>query len=261
MSTIEQLKGIAFRSARLTAGLRGLRTLLHYLRGTPHEREFAFLRDPHFAGGVFLDLGANIGQSALSANAVQPTLRILSLEPNPACEPGLKMAKRLLGNAFQYRLVGVGAELGTLQLYVPVRNSRMLLEEGTLERKGLETEASRKRNGRPEVDFSVAVIDVAIVTVDSLDVVPTVVKMDLQGLELAALQGMRRVLRESAPTLMVERGRVHADVVRFLSAIGYDEYYWDGARLERGEDEGALNSIFLPPRHALRSDNVLRTES
>ena len=246
-SAAEAIKGILFKSAWLTAALRQVRVLLYYLRGKPHEADFNFLRSPVFSSGLLLDLGANIGQSAISVAAVQPGLRVESIEANPACEPGLKTAAFLLGKRrrFHYRVVGVGARTGVLAFHVPVRSSRMLLQEGTFDAESLLSAACVARMGVRDRDYTVTVISIPMVTVDSLNLSPRVVKMDLQGLELAALSGMEQTLARSRPVLMIEIGEHHDDIVKVLLAHGYARYHWDGAQLRPGVRADTLNAIFI----------------
>ena len=247
-SPAEAIKGVLFKSERLTALLRQLRVLLYFLRGKPHEEDFNVLRHPSLASGLLLDLGANIGQSAISVAAVQPGLQVESIEANPACEPGLRTAAWLLRRRqrFHYRVVGVGASTGVLGFHVPVRSSRMLLQEGTFDLDSLMSPASVARMGVPGRDYTVAVVaSIPVITVDSLNLSPRVVKMDLQGLELAALQGMAQTLARAHPVLMIEIGERHEDIVQLLAGHGYVRYHWDGKQLQAGVRDDTLNAIFI----------------
>lgn len=244
-SLTEAIKRQVFKSPALTAALRRLRVLLHYLARQPHEADFNFLRHPAFASGLLLDLGANIGQSALSVHKVQPGLRVLSIEANPACEPGLGLTRRLLGSNFSYRLLGVGAQAGDLPFHVPVRASRMLLEEGTFALDSLQSVASVARLGRQGQDYTLHTLQIPVLPVDALGLAPRVVKMDLQGLELPALAGMRQTLLRHHPALMLEVGDGQPAVVAWLAALGYAPYFWDGQALQPGQRSSSLNAMFL----------------
>ena len=245
MNPAEPIKDILFRSEFLTAALRRLRVLLHYARGRPHEADFHFLRDSALSSGLLLDLGANIGQSALSVAAVQPGLEIFSIEANPACEPGLKTAAALLGGRFRFRVVGVGSASGELDFHVPVRSSRMLLEEGTFDPASLLSDNSKARLGLQGRDYQLKIISVQLLTVDSLRLAPRVVKMDLQGLELAALKGMAQTIHRAHPVFMIEIGERHDQIVQFLVARGYSRWHWDGQALRLGVRVDTLNAIFI----------------
>lgn len=243
----EAIKSVVFKSELLTSALRRLRVCLYYWSGKPHEEDFNFLRDPAFSSGVLLDLGANIGQSAISVAVVQPGLQVESIEANPACESGLKTTAFLIGKRrrFHYRLVGVGAGEGTLGFHVPVRSSRMLLQEGTFDPQSLLTPASVGRMGVRDRDYTVTVISVPVVTVDSLNLSPRVVKMDLQGLEMSALRGMTQTLARSHPVLMIEIGEGQEEITDFLAERGYARYHWDGRQLQPGVRADTLNAIFI----------------
>jgi len=243
----EHIRSVLFKSPALTSALRATRALTYYFSRSPHEADFCFLADPKYKGGFLLDLGANIGNSAISATKVQPSLRVFSVEANPACESGLKMTRRVLGGRFEYRLVGVGAQPGQLAFFVPERSSRMLLEEGTFERSSLESKASLERIGRIGVDYELKTLSIPMVTVDSLNLQPTIVKMDLQGLEMQALNGMRQTIERCWPTFMIEIGEHHDEVEAFLVGLGYKTCHWDGQTLQPGVRPDTLNAIFVRP--------------
>lgn len=248
MSFSEPIRALLFKSSQLTKVLRAVRVMRHYLDSKPHEEDFRFLADPRFRDGFLLDLGANIGHSAISAVKVQPALQVYSVEANPACEAGLKMTRRLLGTRFNYKLVGVGANAGRLDFFVPVRASRMLLEEGTFELATLSSVAAIDRMGRSGVDYELTTLNVPMVTVDSLNLHPTVVKMDLQGLEMQALLGMRETILRCWPTFMIEIGDHHPEVQYFLTELGYRAHHWNGSRLQMGVRPDTLNAIFIKDR-------------
>lgn len=248
-SFAEILKGVLFRSSAATSGLRSLRVAFHHFSREPHEADFGFLADPRFRNALMLDLGANLGQSALSANKIQRSIQIFSIEANPGCRSGLEMTKRLLGERFRYQLTGVGAATGELEFYVPVRASRMLLEEGTFDPATLASPASVTRLGVNGVDYSVHVQRIPVIAVDSLSLSPQIVKMDLQGFELEALKGMRETIERSRPVFLIEIGETHSDVEKFLRNLGYVERFWNHSGFSNSSPEGgALNAIFLPEK-------------
>jgi len=242
----EAFKSLIFRSSLLTGLLRRLRVLhMFYLVREPHEADFWFLADARYKNGFLLDLGGNIGNSAISAYKVQPSLRVFSIEANPACGVSLSMTRRLLGHQFDFRLIGVGADVGEMDFYVPVRSSRMLLEEGTFELSTLDSPASIARMGRRGIDYQVSTMRIPLTTVDVLNLQPSVVKMDLQGLEMQALKGMRETIERCWPTFMIEIGEHHEEVRDFLEAAGYQSYHWDGKALQLGTPAQTLNAIFI----------------
>jgi hypothetical protein len=61
--------------------------------------------------GLFLDVGANVGQSAMSFRIFNRQARILSIEPNPDLEPDLRIV-RLVGRC-DYLMVSADERLRT----------------------------------------------------------------------------------------------------------------------------------------------------
>jgi hypothetical protein len=50
---------------------------------------------------------------------------------------------------------------------------------------------------------------------------PTVVKIDVEGAEVAVLEGMRRVLAEHRPVVICELHGTHAAFVELCRSVGY----------------------------------------
>src|SRR5690349_3822915 len=74
----------------------------------PHEKDYFGLKLLLPEGdGLFLDIGANDGVSALSFRRINSTYAIFSVEPNPIQEPSLQRVKRRL-KRFEFRLCAAG---------------------------------------------------------------------------------------------------------------------------------------------------------
>ena len=91
----------------------------HYL--LPHDKSYRALR--HFIAatpsGLFLDVGANDGISALSFRKFDKDYKILSLEPNFKLEEDLKKI-RLTDPHFEYKMVGASSKATRLQFFVQI---------------------------------------------------------------------------------------------------------------------------------------------
>ena len=93
----------------------------------PHDKSYNALK--HFVAanpsGLFLDVGANDGISALSFRRFSRSYDIFSVEPNRMLEPALKRLKAR-DLQFDYRIIGAGAVRTRLQFHVPVYRGIML---------------------------------------------------------------------------------------------------------------------------------------
>ncbi len=94
--------------------------IIHLSLFLPHDKDYLGLK--HFINldhGLFLDIGANDGISALSFRRLNKNWSILSLEPNTIHEKSLMRLMNKI-QPFNYLLVGAGEREAEVQLYTPV---------------------------------------------------------------------------------------------------------------------------------------------
>jgi FkbM family methyltransferase len=214
---------------------RGLDVGRYLLRGS-HEADFRYFR--RFAGcdGLFLDVGANAGMSALSYRVMDRSSRILSLEPNPYHEPALRRVQRLLGDDFEFRLHGAGEFKERLALHVPFYRAVPLTGDASVHLAEAQRSWTLRELGigdpstHPDVSFRS--VEILVRPVDDLELRPHAVKIDVQGAELAVLRGMRRTLERERPILLVEDSPETPAIAQELHPIGYR-----GSRYEVRTDE------------------------
>ena len=164
----------------------------------PHEPDFALFAALQGTSGLFLDIGANSGQSARSLRIFNTSLDILSFEPNRLLEPELRFTRRLLGPKFRYRMQGLGSSNQRTMLYVPMIGPTPQTPWATADRQLLESSRSsiERELGRA---FEIAEVPITICRGDDMRFRPMVIKIDVEGLELDVLQGLEATLaRERA---------------------------------------------------------------
>jgi FkbM family methyltransferase len=193
----------------------------------PHEKDYfglkLLLKEPE---GMFLDVGANDGVSALSFRRINSNYSILSFEPNPMHKASLERIKRRLGR-FDFRLCAVGDEPGNVVLSMPTYRG-IPLHSGAFckpeQRRVFESLFPLRIVRRLKyVDRTVPVI-----RIDDLHLSPTVVKIDAEGYDLKILYGMEETIRRCRPLLMVENNPDSVEAVTsFLGNIGYRVFEYD----------------------------------
>jgi len=144
-------------------------------------------------GMTVLDIGANVGYYTLiAAGMVGDSGKVVAFEPEPG---NFKLlSKSVRKNKFKNIILcgkGLSNESGTGHLY--------LCEDNLGDHRAFDSGDDRRR------------IDIELVTVDEhlerlgIDRKVDLIKMDIQGFEYLALQGMRQVIQASAPLhLMIE---------------------------------------------------------
>ena len=165
----------------------------------PHHAEpslFGFLKRTIRPGDVILDVGAFVGIYAVLAGRWSgPRGRVVAFEPTPS---SAAVARR------HFAFNGLGPE--RVQLVEDAVSDRAT--RATLHR--YDSHAMPYVNSLAaavDTDAPPATIDVAVVTIDEvcreLNVVPTVIRMDVQGAEVHALRGARETIRSAARLSLV----------------------------------------------------------
>lgn len=203
----------------------------HTLRRV-HDDDFLFFKNcvrlnPE---GQFIDIGANLGQSALSFSVVDKNREIVSFEPNTTLEPYLRIVKKLLGRRYNYFKIGIGERAASMELAVPRLNNIMLTGEASFDLGEVESDMVRERIGHNYVicntTCEVAKFDDLV---EKYNLNPFLIKMDIQGFELAALRGMRDCISRWNPIFMIERNSdaQFEEMKGFFDKCNYLVLYYD----------------------------------
>ncbi|HEY7119583.1 MAG TPA: FkbM family methyltransferase [Tepidisphaeraceae bacterium] len=188
-------------------------------------------------GQHLVDCGANIGYFTLAAaRRVGPTGRVDAFEPDPVNRARLE--KHLADNGSPSRVrvhaVALSDAPGEATLYHPTDDGRNHGEASLFAPAGVATAAYTVRTARMD---------------EALERSPDLVKMDIEGAELAALRGMTRLLESDRPPMLIiehnpesaaAAGHRSGDLLRQLRACRADyQGYWIGWRLKelRGPED------------------------
>jgi FkbM family methyltransferase len=219
-----------------------------------------------------IDVGANVGDYAWHLRSL--CARVHAFEPNPALARWLR---RSFGDSISVHDVALSNKAGTAELNIPLGDGGHEEAYATIEQRADLVAAAQ--------GLGLAQVRVPVQRLDTLEL-PRIgfLKVDVEGHELAMLEGAEGLLRRDLPVLLVEaeerhRPRAVASVVAFLSGLGYRGFYlhegrlhdiagFDGARLQnpanvgpRGQKPGTIyinNFIFAARLETLqRLDGLL----
>lgn len=206
--------------------LRRAQLLGMFVLKKPHEADFEYFSEFDGRTGLFIDVGANSGQSAISFSLYNKSFAIHSFEPYQQLEPSLRFAKRLLGNRYSYSLFGLSDTPGQAKLYVPMLGSLPLLARASTSRAVIEALIGdiQPDYGRPLRTES---FEIELRTFDSLALHPDIIKIDVEGAEPRVLRGMERTLQATRPLLMIERSGSFDECIAILTNLGYRPMVYD----------------------------------
>ncbi|MGD1918043.1 MAG: FkbM family methyltransferase [Pleurocapsa sp.] len=195
---------------------------------------------------TFIDIGANVGMSALSFFTLKSNAKVISFEPNPINYSYLdKLAARF--DDFRYFPVGMGDEPGTLDFYYPIYNGKVMTALGSCDRE----KAKSWLNSDTiyffdENKLEIAKISIDIKTLDSFELEPEFIKIDVEGFEYQVLLGGEKTINTHRPILLIE-GIAEGDRVhQLLQSWNYNIYKFANNQFHLDKFDCANN--FLVPR-------------
>jgi len=187
------------------------------VRGTLEPPVQEALRRLLAPGAVFYDVGANVGFfTILGARLVGPQGRVVAFEPVPAC--ACAVARNIEVNGFSHAAIreeAVGARGGSARLLVVGEASWSHLAS-----------TGRHADVRNEIDVNVVSID-ELVSAGTIPP-PDVLKIDTEGAELQAIEGMRATIERHRPAIVCELHDTNVAFCALMDELGYATTNLDG---------------------------------
>lgn len=163
---------------------------------------------------VFWDVGANYGLFTFALRAGLPELQLEAFEPDPDY---LGLLQRTLELSGRDRVRVHPAALSDKRGSVTFKRDLITGATGTLLVRAQRSEAASERRR--------AIIEVTASTIDAESArlgTPDLIKIDVEGAELAVLRGGRGTIKAHMPVIMLECTDQQDEVRRFLEELGYE---------------------------------------
>ena len=216
------------------------------LRRTPFEEDFNALQlFPESSDAVFVDVGANRGQSIDAILLKRRNGAVISFEPNGSLYQKLCKLYRDNPRVTVHNL-GLGSERGEFKLFVPSYRGFMFDGLASFDKESAATWLRGQLYGYQEALLEVHEVNCEILRMDDLALKPSFIKLDVQGFELPALQGAENTLDQFRPILLIETP--DTEIKTYLKRFGYVQCKFDRGALIPSAHGGALNSFFLMPQ-------------
>jgi FkbM family methyltransferase len=254
MTTRGIIRRYAFLSPRLYELQQFCRSRARsLLKPDVHDCDFLYFRRWAGRPATFLDIGANVGQSVASIHNLVPQAHICSFEPNGECYRQVKILAKLLGHVETFNCA-LGAAPGMFTFHIPKARGFAFSQLASLNEPNREELAAdlveRGFSFATAANLEIERRQVEVRTLDSFNLRPDVIKIDVEGAELDVLRGGQNTLAQSRPTLLIEEGG-RPEIQQALSSLDYLPFSYDAHsdRLVGPRKEG-WNLFYVPRDNA-----------
>jgi FkbM family methyltransferase len=193
---------------------------------------------------LFLDI-ANVGMSACSFFTLKPDAKVISFEPNPTNYPYLDRLLNKFPN-FKYIKSGLGDQPGTIDFYYPIYNSKEMTALGSCDYQKAQSWLNKDTVYFFDANkLKIKKITINIDTLDSYELQPEFIKIDVEGFEYQVLLGAQETIKNSRPILLIEGVAKTDNVHNLLQEWGYDIYKFYNQKFYLNQFDCA-NNFFIP---------------
>ena len=214
-----------------------------YFTGTYEEAELKYIKSSLKKGSVFIDIGANIGVHSLFASKiVGKNGKVISFEPfTKNYQSFLKnIALNNISNITDNNLAVSNTD-GYIDIYYDKKEANLGMASSYITEY---SDAEKVKAVALDSYFEAHPID-------KIDFI----KIDIEGGEYKALQGMKKILKKYSPKLLIEildesesnQPKNKENCVEFLKNIGYKRFYIsDKGKLSNSEKNNTrMNYVFI----------------
>jgi FkbM family methyltransferase len=221
----------------------------------PHDQDFLVFRHLDGPEELFLDIGANIGNSVASFRLLNPRARIVSFEPNILLEAGLR-ALAAADDRLEYHMVGLSDAEGGQPLFIPCHNgvpNFYLASMDSARFTGLAQVLAMRQLMRmgPTDELGICRIEITARTLDSFRLRPTIVKIDTETWEPHVLRGGAETISTLRPLVLIEGANRVSAVDTFFADLSYSFCDRVGDQLRPSPERSTADSGFFAPTERL----------
>ncbi|GJL95337.1 MAG: hypothetical protein DHS20C05_17420 [Hyphococcus sp.] len=245
-SSVQKILRKALGNTKAYSFFRRLFVFQIFALRRPHEDCYYAL--PGLAGddGVFLDVGANAGQTAAAVARLLPKHQIICVEPNPQLRSELAWVQKFVGARMTVVGHGLSSKSDVMDLFIPHDGALDFEARASLDKQEacahaveLTDELNRPVTVRHET--------VDVKTLDSLGVFPDIIKIDVEGFEHEVLNGALQTLSNSNPVILFEENTNIETCIKSLVSFGYLFFKYTRMPLSGSRSEANINMIFAIP--------------
>ncbi len=184
------------------------------------EDGFSFLRHVEPVGDrLAMDVGSNDGTSIEMILQTVPTAQIISFDP--VISPKAKRSE------VKFMNLALSDEAGELVLHSPWIRNHHLSQYSSSDRQKVVYQLREEFN-LAESEIRLEEIRTSAISLDSLELFPFLVKIDVEGHELKVLKGAESTLKRALPIVLIEIQNLQSyrEIAGFLEDFNYFHLLW-----------------------------------
>ncbi|WP_019961111.1 FkbM family methyltransferase [Woodsholea maritima] len=246
MSIARHIRALQSRFPALANAKADLQRAVRQTLKIPFERDFAILPQLTLpAASDIVDIGANRGQSIDAIRLFNTHAPLHSFEPDPTLFAALERRHRNTPGLHLHN-VGLGEAARDIPLFTPTYRGYVYDGLASFSRE----EASTWLNAETLANFDPQALAIRetvceIRTLDSFNLAPSFIKIDVQGFEAQALLGGEATLKTHKPYILLENNPKADEVL-----LGWG---WTRTRITPALDLepgawGDLNTLYIAPQ-------------
>jgi FkbM family methyltransferase len=224
------------------------RGAIYFCRYFLLEEGFSFLRfvepNPSYAA---IDIGSNDGTSIEMIRQVHPNQMIHSFDP---VRSPLKEYQN-----FHYHRVAISDHEGNLKINIPKVGNMIFTQYSSSDKEKVISQLMGDFDlSSSEISFST--IESKCLKLDSFDLKPYFIKIDVEGGEVSVLRGSKEIIKRFSPVVLIEIQSFenYSTILNFMEALNYFNLKWpQKSRLKDYKDIGTYtrkrNNYLWIPKH------------
>jgi FkbM family methyltransferase len=165
-------------------------------------------------GYLALDIGANDGTSIRMIRKFLPEVQIVAFDP--VTKPKFKLVN------VEFQDIALGSAFSTNQIYTPIVRGHELTQYSSFYKEKV-TDQLVHDLGISESEVSYNQRDTNVVTLDSLNMTPFFIKIDVEGFEREVILGSLKTIKLHRPVILIEIQSIQRfnEMQSVLATIGY----------------------------------------
>jgi FkbM family methyltransferase len=207
-----------------------------------HEDDFNLLSFLHTRQDeVFVDIGANRGDAIQSILMKKPNVKVVAFEPN---ELLVRKIRSEFGRDTRVTVhnCGLGSLQNSFPLFVPFYNNYMFDGLASFRRKNAEDWLTNRLFNFKQEKLEIREIQCKVERLDSFNLAPKFMKIDVQGFEYEVLLGALDTLKRHRPVILMETPKDKE--LKLLQDLHYEPWVYKHGKLHRGKNN--YNVFFFP---------------